>query len=64
MDRESTQAVTLSDPFGATSPKGGGIHRGGFHMLNEDIIDAMVRQAMDITRNAYLPHAEERAGGA
>ncbi|MCI6086514.1 cytidine deaminase [Selenomonas sp.] len=33
-------------------------------MLNEEIIDAMVRQAMDITRNAYLHHEEELAVGA
>ena len=33
-------------------------------MLNEDIIDAMVRQAMDITRNAYLRHETDLAVGA
>ena len=33
-------------------------------MLNEAIIDTMVRQAMDITRNAYLRHESSLAVGA
>ena len=33
-------------------------------MLNEEIIDTMVRQAMDITRNAYLRHEDQLAVGA
>ena len=33
-------------------------------MLNEAIIDTMVRQAMDITRNAYVRHESSLAVGA
>lgn len=33
-------------------------------MLKEEIIDTMVRQAMDITRNAYLRHETSLAVGA
>ena len=33
-------------------------------MLNEEVIDTIVRQAMDITRNAYLRHEGSLAVGA
>ena len=33
-------------------------------MLNEAIIDTMVRQAMDIMRNAYVRHESSLAVGA